>query len=150
MRGGVLSLNGQGDFVELGTSFGNPASISLGGWINHTGTGRAEIISINDGVQLTVDEDGGLRASNSVNFAFRQELVSDEPISGNGWHHVFYVVDSDSDTQALYVDGRIVESGALVNDIVYSGATTTYLGTCLLYTSPSPRDQRGSRMPSSA
>ena len=24
------------------------------------------------------------------------------------------------------------------------------MGTCLLYTSPSPRDQRGSRMPSSA
>ena len=24
------------------------------------------------------------------------------------------------------------------------------IGTCLLYTSPSPRDQRGSRMPSSA
>ena len=28
--------------------------------------------------------------------------------------------------------------------------TTTGQGTCLLYTSPSPRDQRGSRMPSSA
>ena len=27
---------------------------------------------------------------------------------------------------------------------------TAGLGTCLLYTSPSPRDQRGSRMPSSA
>ena len=26
----------------------------------------------------------------------------------------------------------------------------TMLNTCLLYTSPSPRDQRGSRMPSSA
>ena len=26
----------------------------------------------------------------------------------------------------------------------------TLVGTCLLYTSPSPRDQRGSRMPSSA
>ena len=25
-----------------------------------------------------------------------------------------------------------------------------YANTCLLYTSPSPRDQRGSRMPSSA
>ena len=25
-----------------------------------------------------------------------------------------------------------------------------YIGICLLYTSPSPRDQRGSRMPSSA
>ena len=28
--------------------------------------------------------------------------------------------------------------------------TTEYTQTCLLYTSPSPRDQRGSRMPSSA
>ena len=28
--------------------------------------------------------------------------------------------------------------------------TATILGCCLLYTSPSPRDQRGSRMPSSA
>ena len=28
--------------------------------------------------------------------------------------------------------------------------TSTYCITCLLYTSPSPRDQRGSRMPSSA
>ena len=38
----------------------------------------------------------------------------------------------------------------------YSGRTfwrwavTAALGICLLYTSPSPRDQRGSRMPSSA
>ena len=30
------------------------------------------------------------------------------------------------------------------------GLTGTFLCTCLLYTSPSPRDQRGSRMPSSA
>ena len=29
-------------------------------------------------------------------------------------------------------------------------ANLTFNGTCLLYTSPSPRDQRGSRMPSSA
>ena len=36
---------------------------------------------------------------------------------------------------------------------VINGAATTVwkgLNTCLLYTSPSPRDQRGSRMPSSA
>ena len=29
-------------------------------------------------------------------------------------------------------------------------AVTAYISACLLYTSPSPRDQRGSRMPSSA
>ena len=34
---------------------------------------------------------------------------------------------------------------------VYAGDEACDLyGTCLLYTSPSPRDQRGSRMPSSA
>ena len=30
------------------------------------------------------------------------------------------------------------------------GAIVYLLNNCLLYTSPSPRDQRGSRMPSSA
>ena len=33
-----------------------------------------------------------------------------------------------------------------VTGVVLAGTT----GACLLYTSPSPRDQRGSRMPSSA
>ena len=39
-----------------------------------------------------------------------------------------------------------------VRDFVFPmfRANTVYEGTCLLYTSPSPRDQRGSRMPSSA
>ena len=31
-----------------------------------------------------------------------------------------------------------------------SGALVQNVNSCLLYTSPSPRDQRGSRMPSSA
>ena len=34
--------------------------------------------------------------------------------------------------------------------VIPSGAVFGWTGTCLLYTSPSPRDQRGSRMPSSA
>ena len=33
---------------------------------------------------------------------------------------------------------------------IKEGAFTNKIGSCLLYTSPSPRDQRGSRMPSSA
>ena len=35
-------------------------------------------------------------------------------------------------------------------EILEEGKTTTTSSICLLYTSPSPRDQRGSRMPSSA
>ena len=40
-------------------------------------------------------------------------------------------------------------SSVAVGDRV-SGEGHIVCGTCLLYTSPSPRDQRGSRMPSSA
>ena len=47
---------------------------------------------------------------------------------------------------------------ALIDIILAASASTEaaaslnidVLGACLLYTSPSPRDQRGSRMPSSA
>ena len=37
-----------------------------------------------------------------------------------------------------------------VLDALYDSDQEGNLGSCLLYTSPSPRDQRGSRMPSSA
>ena len=37
--------------------------------------------------------------------------------------------------------------GSGMEDVIFSGTSNK---PCLLYTSPSPRDQRGSRMPSSA
>ena len=48
--------------------------------------------------------------------------------------------------QATYHLERV--EGLLFND--FSNAIENVIRTCLLYTSPSPRDQRGSRMPSSA
>ena len=36
------------------------------------------------------------------------------------------------------------------NSILYTTLSPCHMCSCLLYTSPSPRDQRGSRMPSSA
>ena len=39
-------------------------------------------------------------------------------------------------------------SGTVRRDLLTEGQKAIYV--CLLYTSPSPRDQRGSRMPSSA
>ena len=54
-----------------------------------------------------------------------------------------YVINSDSDVAEAYLQ---INSNAGSNvQLLYSGNAT-----CLLYTSPSPRDQRGSRMPSSA
>ena len=47
--------------------------------------------------------------------------------------------------KALSVARQQVESGAQIIDVNMDDGLI-----CLLYTSPSPRDQRGSRMPSSA
>ena len=44
------------------------------------------------------------------------------------------------------LQGSIVDS----NKVLSEEAAIEYIMNCLLYTSPSPRDQRGSRMPSSA
>ena len=51
------------------------------------------------------------------------------------------------DTAALAADPRplLINTDVLVDGIHFSDATT-----CLLYTSPSPRDRQKSRMPSSA
>ena len=46
--------------------------------------------------------------------------------------------------------GEITVHTQTVTTSVSEGGTLELSGSCLLYTSPSPRDQRGSRMPSSA
>ena len=56
----------------------------------------------------------------------------------------------------FYLHSRLLERSAKLNEDNGSGSMTalpvieTQGNDCLLYTSPSPRDQRGSRMPSSA
>ena len=52
-----------------------------------------------------------------------------------------------------YSEWDIIEQIPAENNISFTEAEKSLvriLSTCLLYTSPSPRDQRGSRMPSSA
>ena len=44
----------------------------------------------------------------------------------------------------------VLEAGGRVVGIIPQNLFTKEVTHCLLYTSPSPRDQRGSRMPSSA
>ena len=52
--------------------------------------------------------------------------------------------------EASQVDSNISEKSTKVIKDNIRTLNDTFSGTCLLYTSPSPRDQRGSRMPSSA
>ena len=60
----------------------------------------------------------------------------------------------DDDRGAFYFHKKIGGHGQGVVTRLWSLANDEHvldtISTCLLYTSPSPRDQRGSRMPSSA
>ena len=65
--------------------------------------------------------------------------------------------DDDDDTVEMYDPHALVEPDRYINNehgrsarIARQKASNPSLRRCLLYTSPSPRDQRGSRMPSSA
>ena len=95
--------------------------------------------------------DGGSAAIENVGFisgAFNGVSFSDEQI-GSVLDNFGTVI---SDSRAVEIDG----SGLTINNsgaIIGSGNQrngTIYSDSCLLYTSPSPRDKRQSRMPSSA
>ena len=76
--------------------------------------------------------------------------TSDEPytiasghLSNDAYLDIAIGTDTGSDVSWYKNDGDVDMDG--VGD-----GTFTFMGICLLYTSPSPRDKRQSRMPSSA
>ena len=74
----------------------------------------------------------------------RQRTLDD---LGTPLHEVTFVVFDIETTGGKAADGGITEIGAVK---LRGGDCLGTYQTCLLYTSPSPRDKRQSRMPSSA
>ena len=77
-------------------------------------------------------------------------------LSGD-WYEVYALIDSEGKYAVVDVDGTYLPSciqdihhylNADISPTKEEGASGTH--TCLLYTSPSPRDRTRSRMPSSA
>ena len=66
--------------------------------------------------------------------------------ASTGEHEAHELRDDD---KARYLGKGVLKAVASVNDKI-APALIGQDASCLLYTSPSPRDQRGSRMPSSA
>ena len=73
---------------------------------------------------------------------FEQEFSSRESQSWKPWAMIPIKISNTDPTSGLIVHSRA--------EIVRKDGSVTEFEACLLYTSPSPRDQRGSRMPSSA
>ena len=68
-----------------------------------------------------------------------ERKVPMKPTNGLGKRTLLVRDDVTIGQQTYYDNGKVFEEERYTNN-----------GHCLLYTSPSPRDQRGSRMPSSA
>ena len=87
--------------------------------------------------------------------AARDMFIRNALVAGD-WntHHAFFKTNAQAlDDAAAYEEkarrrGLIVDEDTLFD--FYDQRIPAKVTTCLLYTSPSPRDQRGSRMPSSA
>ena len=63
---------------------------------------------------------------------------------------VYDTAQAKHDPQFYLVRGQVTRSAEQPERADRLKAALDRLDVCLLYTSPSPRDQRGSRMPSSA
>ena len=72
----------------------------------------------------------------------RQIMVGNVPVGGDAPITVQTMTNTDT--------GDVAATVAQVQAAAEAGADIVRISTCLLYTSPSPRDRTRSRMPSSA
>ena len=107
---------------------------------------------INDGGKHT--DYGALETDPALSFVAISFLSSTEPAtdtSGTGISPETYAVTTrDGQTQTTAIPSGIDNAFAGLLGFTISGLKNGGSTTCLLYTSPSPRDKRQSRMPSSA
>ena len=124
------------------------AAGSVHGLVGENGAGKSTLMKIVAGVQDqdsgTVEVDGRPERIGTVQRAaalgitlIHQELILCDNLTVGAWMHL-----GREPRRGPFIDFRTIEAE--------SRRHLERLGVCLLYTSPSPRDQRGSRMPSSA
>ena len=90
----------------------------------------------------------------SLSYRLRRELISTVARHVNGRIPVLVGVTDTAFVESVDLAKHACDAGAdavvLTTPYYFPAGQTELTSYCLLYTSPSPRDQRGSRMPSSA
>ena len=76
--------------------------------------------------------------------------LNDRPVNYFAMSGADRMIGSDLLSQRLRIEVRGSNDNYVNEDVLIHTEDFTESSFCLLYTSPSPRDQRGSRMPSSA
>ena len=136
----VASDTGGYDLTHIGAVRGGaPSNDQFDGWTVATEAGAGFVVMQNDdliGLSECPDSIGGA------------SVVALERAAGRNVCEISGTLSSDA-TLTSNIEWQL-EGRLQVGSNVNVASLTIQSGTCLLYTSPSPRDQRGSRMPSSA
>ena len=116
----------------------------------HVYSGAVASADVTDGLTVTMvngdEATFAVAADGTVSVGGATVTTADVPAS-NG---VIHIIDAVLTPPADLVDIPTIATGTGVHDSLVAALTKADLVTCLLYTSPSPRDATLSRMPSSA
>ena len=109
-----------------------------------------------DRIKAQIEDVIGLDASDAVMISAKTGIGIEEVLDAIVERLPAPEGDRDAPLKAMLVDSYydvylgVVVIVRVIDGTMKKGQQIKMMGTCLLYTSPSPRDQRGSRMPSSA
>ena len=148
--GGTLQA-GETSTIDLGLGDVDTTSADYANFVAAVNTaiaGRSDLAF--DGTTLTYTSDGNPFAPLTIDLP----ATDDGFIEGDEDYTVSISNPGSTTGSAIGVGTTSVTTTIIDNDTatwdIFGSPTVGEAGTCLLYTSPSPRDQRGSRMPSSA
>ena len=128
-RGDVLSLDGDGDYVEIAGLIGEPTSFTLAGWIDATSvdTLGAVVISLGSSPALYLEPDGSLTGYFETDGG-PVFLTSSQSLTATGWRHVAMTFDATTRVFTLYVDGVAVDSTISSDPPDYDQNPNTFIG----------------------
>ena len=120
---------------------------------NHNTTGSRNVY-LGDSTAYRVNGDGNVMIGH---FAGKYDETANTTASVNNRLYIHNdatpspLIYGEFDNRVIHINGEMdIISNSLNLKDLGSGDNHGVIWSCLLYTSPSPRDQRGSRMPSSA
>ncbi|BBB28359.1 DUF4347 domain-containing protein [Neptunomonas japonica] len=122
-RGEVLSLDGDRDYVQIASMFGDPANVTLAAWVNYSSfdINGGEVITLGGDIALRVDDGSKGVTGFFYDGSSYQFIESNISLSDGNWHHIAFSFDDVSNTQKLYIDGAVVGSATLTSSITYTG-----------------------------
>jgi len=136
VRGAVVAIDRPGEHIDVSGIFNEPRSITLSAWVNMEETDKgSEIISLGDNVVLTADDKdtngvlGTFHTVDEFGNSSWQKTATGIDIEGSGWRHLVYLIDENTSTQRIYIDGNLIAETHHSGSIDYGNQPDTVIGS---------------------